>query len=60
MSSTTFRPMRSWTWARRMERRSVLLIITRDRWLGYGAMSWKNLSARVALKFLNLMLPNLG
>ena len=60
MSSITLRPIRSWTWARRMDRRRVLLIMTSVRLLRNGAICWKNLTASVALKSLSFVAPILG
>ena len=60
ISSTTFRAMRLWTWARRIDRRSVLLIITSVRLLSTWPSSLKNLSASVAVKSLSFVAPILG
>jgi hypothetical protein len=60
ISSITFRPMRSWTCARRIDLRSVLLIMTSERLLRNGAICRKNLSASVALKFLSFLAPIRG
>lgn len=48
ISSMTFLPMRLWTCARRIERRSVLLIMTSERLLSDLAKPSKNFSASVA------------
>ena len=60
ISSTTFRAMRLWTCARRIDRRSVLLIITSVRLLSTWPSSLKKLSASVAVKSLSFLAPILG
>ena len=56
----TFRPIRSRAWARRIDLRRVLLIITSDRLLRNGAISRKNLSASSTLNRLSFFAPIRG
>jgi hypothetical protein len=59
-SSATFRPMRSNFWARRIDLARVLLIFTNDALLSAVAMSLKNSSASVALKYFSFVAPIFG
>ena len=59
-SSATFRPMRSYFWARRIDLMSVLFIFTSDALLSTLAMSRKKRSASVALKSLRFVAPIAG
>ena len=59
-SSATFRPMRSYFWARRIDLVSVLLIFTSDALLSAWAASRKKRSASVALKSFSFVAPIVG